>query len=243
MAEAKELILRLAETRALSEMERDLHQFLTERRLHGTIHLQVPPEIYSPTVTPFLESDVFHKTSYPIQAGDVNLGSITIWSYRPIESPQAQEIETYLYPWLMGFRRRLMSNISQGNFFGRKNYTAAEVDFFRRRIWYEIERGKRYNVFLTYYRVDAKLSKDIHEERIGDGLKKILRLFEPAICFLENARVDFLKIGQAAAAAERFLPEIQDAFRGVGCEARTIRRLTFPKDFFEYEEFLQKTEL
>lgn len=244
MAEPRELLFRLAECpRALSEMEKDLQSFLSARRMHGTVNLNIPPEIYTPLETSFLESDVFHKRVYPIAAADVDLGSITLWSYRPMDSAQTQEIEIYLYPWILAFRHRLMVDVGRGNFFGRQMFTASEVDFYKRRIWYEIERGKRYNVFLTYFRVALRLSPDIHEERIGDGLRRILRAFEPSVCLLENARLDFLKIGQAAAAAERFLAEIHEALRLISCEAQDIQKWTFPKDFFEYDEFLEKISL
>lgn len=244
MAETQDLLVKLiAAPRALSEMEKDLQAFLSAQRLHGTVHLNVPPEIYTPVQTDFLESEIFHRKSYPLAAGNVGMGSVTVWSYRPMESPQIQEIESYLYPWILGFRHRLMAEIGQGNFFGRKQFTATEVDFFKRRIWYEIERGKRYNVFLTYFRVGLKLSPGIHEERIGDGLRRVLRPFEPSICFLDSARLDFLKIGQAPAAAERFVPEIHEALKGISCSARDILRLTFPKDFFEYEECMEKISL
>lgn len=244
MPETKEMLFKLAETpRALSEMEKDLQTFLSDRRMHGTVSLNVPPEIYTPTHSAFLESEVFHRRSYPVSAGTLNFGNITVWSYRPIESAQVQEIETYLFPWILAFRHRLMAVVGSGTSFGRRQFTGAEVDFYKRRLWYEIERGKRYNVFLTYFRVEMKLTPDIHEERIGDCLNRILRPFEPSLCLLEQSRIDFVKIGQAAAAAERFLPEIQSAVRHISCEARHIQRLTFPKDFFEYEECLEKISL
>ena len=244
MAETKDLLLRLVSApRALSEMEKDLEAFLSERRLHGTVHLNVPPEIYTPMPTAFLESDVFHRRVYAITGGDVNLGNVTVWSYRPVDAAQAHEIESYLYPWLLAFRHRLMAVVGQSNIFGRRLFTAAESDFYKRRIWYEIERGKRYNVFLTYFLIELKLTPDIHEERIGDGIRRVLRTFEPALCLLDAARLDFMKIGQAAAAAERFQPEIEDALRSISCEARTIRRFTFPKDFFEYEELMEKISI
>ena len=244
MAETKELLLKLVESpRALSEMEKALHAFLAERRMHGTVNLNVPPEIYTPVPLAFLESEAFHRRAYPIAAGNIRLGNVTVWSYRPLAAEQVQEIETYLYPWLLGFRHRLMAEVSQGNFFGRRQFTSTEVHFYKRRLWYEIERGKRYNVFLTYFRIGLKLPGDPHEERISEGLRRLLRPFEPSILFLETARFDFLKIGLAQAAAERFVPEIHEALRPMDCNAREIQQLTFPKDFFEYEEMLEKISL
>ena len=244
MAEAAELLLKLVGTpRALSEMEQDMQTFLSSVRMHGTVQLTVPPEIYTPLHSAFLESEVFHKKSYPIGVGGLQLGTVTIWSYRPLEPAQIQEIESYLFPWLLAFRHRLMSVVGHGNLFGRWQFSATEVDFYKRRIWYEIERGKRYNVFLTYFRIGMKLSADIHEERIAEGFRRILRPFEPSICFLESSRVDFMKIGQAAAAAERFVPDIHEALRHISCEAKEIKQLTFPKDFFEFEECIEKIAL
>lgn len=244
MAEIKERLFKLARSpKALSEMEMELQSFLSERRIHGTVNLNVPPEIYTPAPSAFLESDVFHRKSYAITAGDVNFGVLTIWSYRPLDASSAQEIESYLYPWMLAFRHKLLSVVGQGGTFSRRNYTSAEVDFYKRRVWYEIERGKRYNVFLTYFKVGLTLTPDIHEERIGEALRRILRPFEPSLCLLEPGRLDFIKIGQAAAAAERFLPEIHDAFRQISCAARDIQRWTFPKDFFEFEECLEKISL
>lgn len=239
------MLMRLvASPKALSEMERDFHGFLAERRMHGTVNLNIPPEIYTPLQTDFLESDAFHRRNYPLAAGDVNLGRVTIWSYRAPEASQTQELESYLYPWILGFRHRLMTEIGQGAaFFGRRYFTAPEVDFYKRRLWYEIERGKRYNVFLTYFSLKMDVSADIHEERLNDALRRILRPFEPSISFLETTRLDFLKIGHAVAAAERFVPEIEAALKQISCSSREIRRWTFPKDFFEYEEFLEKVEL
>lgn len=244
MEDVREFLFRLASgPRALSEMEKDLQTFLGGRRMHGSVHLNVPPEIYTPFHSAFLESEVFHRRAYPLVTGDVHFGEVTVWSYRPIDPAQTQEIDAYLYPWLLAFRHRLMTVVAQGNCFGRRSYTATEVDFYKRRLWYEIERGKRYNVFLTYFRVEMKLTPDIHEERIGDCLQRILRPFEPSLCLLDQARLDFIKIGQATAAAERFLPEIQAAIRQISCDTRQIQRLTFPKDFFEYEECIEKIAL
>jgi len=231
-----------AAPRALSDLEKDLHLFMSERRMHATVHLNVPPEIYTPEPSAFLESDVFHQRAFPLAAGDVALGQLKVWSYRPLESTLLVEVETYVHPWLLAFRHRLLTLVGQGNPFGRRQFTATEVDFYKRRLWYEIERGKRYNVFLTYFRTALRTTPGIHEERIGDALHRILRPFEPSLCLLPG-RVDFLKIGQAAAAAERFVPEVEEAFRRISCEAHTIDRWTFPKDFFEYEECLEKIQL
>lgn len=238
------MLFRLIEApRALSDMEKDLHAYVSACKMHATIQLNVPPEIYTPVVTTFLESEIFHRRVYPIRAGDIEMGDVTIWSYRPIETPQMQEIESYLFPWILGFRHRLLSEVGRGNLFGRQSFVATELDFFKRRIWYEIERGKRYNVFLSYFRMGIKAPPDIHEERIGDGIRKILRPFEPWICFLDLGRLDLMKIGQAGAAADRFVPDIHDALKSVSCKVVGLQRYTFPKEFFEYEEFLTKISL
>lgn len=244
MPELEELLLRfVAGPRALSEMEKDLSDFLAARKLHGTVSLTVPPEIYTPVGTGFLESEVFHKRAYPIQAGEVTLGSVQVWSYRPMDAAAAQEIEVYLYPWILAFRRRLMTDVTRGNFFGRQVFSAKEVDFYKRRVWYEIERGKRYNVFLTYFTLQIDTAADLHEERLAEGIHRVLRGFEPVLYLQDAARVDFLKIGQAAAAAERFTHDVHEAFNQMAGGVRKLQRWTFPKDFFEYDEFLQKISL
>ncbi len=244
MSDPKSPVLKLiGEPRALSATENDLHAFLAEFRMHATVGLNVPPEIYTPVQTSFLESDLFHRKSYPIASGDVTFGSVTVWSFRPLEGQQTQEIDSYLYPWILAFRRRLVAVVGHAHIFSKKHFTSADVDFYRRRIWYEIERGKRYNVFLTYYRNYLNLSEDVHEERIGDGVRRVLRPFEPSICFLDQSRVDFIKIGQAAAASDRFVPDVENALKQISCPIREIRKFTFPKDFFEYEELLEKASL
>lgn len=244
MTETRDHVLKLIDSnRALSAMERDLHAFLAESRMHATVTLGVPPEIYTPTETSFLESDLFHKKTYPISAADVSFGSVTVWSFRPLDNQLTQDIESYLYPWILAFRLRLVAVVGQGHLFSKRHFTGSEVDFYKRRLWYEIERGKRYNVFLTYYRTYLNLSVDVHEERIGDGARRVLRPFEPSICFLDQSRLDFIKIGQAAAAADRFVQDVEDALRRIACPIREIRKYTFPKDFFEFEEFLEKVSL
>ncbi len=244
MAEVRDLLFELMKSpAALSEMEKGLHAFLGDRHLHGTVQLAVPPEIYTPHSSVFLESEAFDRRAYAIAAGDVDLGELTIWSYRPMEPTQMQEVESFVYPWILGFRHRVLVAVSQGNFFSRRQFSASSIDFYKRWIWYEIERGKRYNVFLTYYQLNLKPDADTHEERVGESLRRILRPFEPSLCWLEAGRIDFLKIGQAAAAAERFIPELSESFRQIGCEPGRIQRWTFPKDFFEYEEILEKISL
>lgn len=231
--------------RFLPQMEQDLRGRLVGRKMRVHIQLSVPREIYAARVQDMPAADQnITQWSYPLKAENIALGRLVVWSYHQQTVDEREELETYLLPWMLAYRRRLMEEIYTKGYFAKQQARGdAEIDFFKRRVNREIERAKRYNVFVTYFSAQLDGPGTAYTEKVAGAMNRFLQAFEPAILLLERKRIDFLKVGMPQKAAERFVPQVEQALNSARCTVKDIRMHSFPKDFFEGEELFEQAAL